>query len=111
MPVKNIDKARGSDTGRPIMVLLDMLGKRWTLRIMWELRDHPLTFRDLQKQCGDISPTTLNNRLRELRDLQILDHGSGGYGYTALGAELGTQMTILDIWSNKWAKNLAKDQA
>ena len=29
---------RGSRTGRPIMALLDLLGRRWTLRILWELR-------------------------------------------------------------------------
>ncbi len=109
MPVKNIDKARGSTTGRPIMVLLDMLGKRWTLRIMWELRDHPLTFRDLQKQCGDISPTTLNSRLHELRDLAIIDHGAGGYHYTPIGEELGAQMTALDSWSRKWSDQLGAD--
>ncbi|MEP2103856.1 MAG: helix-turn-helix domain-containing protein [Parasphingorhabdus sp.] len=106
MPVKNVDKVRGSSTGRPIMVLLDILGKRWTLRIMWELRDRPMTFRDLQKQCGDISPTTLNSRLRELRDLEIINHGDGGYGYTPLGAELGAQMTALDSWSRQWADQL-----
>ena len=111
MPVKNIDKARGSTTGRPVMILLDMLGKRWTLRIMWELRNRPLTFRDLQKQCGDISPTTLNSRLRELRDFEIIRHDTGGYSYTALGAELGAQMTELDNWSRKWASQLDDSQA
>ena len=33
---------RGSRTGRPVMALLDLLGRRWTLRIVWELRDGPL---------------------------------------------------------------------
>jgi len=28
----------GSRTGRPIMALLELLGRRWMLRIMWELR-------------------------------------------------------------------------
>jgi DNA-binding HxlR family transcriptional regulator len=30
---------RGSKSGRPIMALLDLLGRRWTLRILWELRE------------------------------------------------------------------------
>ena len=85
------------------MVLLDMLGKRWTLRIMWELREAPQTFRNLQNRCSDISPTTLNNRLRELRDMKIIEHGDGGYSYTALGAQLGEHMTALDSWSRLWA--------
>ena len=87
------------------MVLLDTLGKRWTLRIMWELRDGPQTFRSLQQRCGDISPTTLNNRLRELRDLAILDHGERGYAYTKMGEELGEQMIALDLWAGKWARS------
>jgi DNA-binding HxlR family transcriptional regulator len=97
-------KTRGSTTGRPIMVLLDVLGKRWTLRIMWELRDGPLTFRNLQERCDDVSPTTLNNRLQELRKMAIIDHQEGGYCYTALGTELGEQMIALDQWSARWAE-------
>ena len=41
---------RGSRTGRPIMALLDLLGRRWTLRIIWELRDGPPI------RCATISP-------------------------------------------------------
>jgi hypothetical protein len=32
---------RGSRTDRPVMALLGLLSRRWTLRI-WELRDGPL---------------------------------------------------------------------
>ena len=32
-------RVRGSATGRPIMALLDLLGRRMTLRILWELRE------------------------------------------------------------------------
>jgi len=38
------------------MALLDLLGQRWTLRILWELRDAPLTFRALQNACDSVSP-------------------------------------------------------
>ena len=58
---------RGSQTGRPIMALMDLLGRRWTLRVIWELRDGRLTFRALQEACGGLSPTVLNQRVRELR--------------------------------------------
>ena len=98
-------QTRGSRTGRPVMILLDILGKRWTLRIMWELRDGRQTFRNLQERCGDISPTTLNNRLRELRALDIIAHETGGYAYTLMGEELGQQMMALDLWATKWAKS------
>ena len=39
---------RGSRSGRPIMAALDLLGRRWALRILWELRAGPLTFRAIR---------------------------------------------------------------
>ncbi|MDW4746786.1 winged helix-turn-helix transcriptional regulator, partial [Escherichia coli] len=59
---------RGSRTGRPIMALLDLLGRRWTLRILWELRDGALTSRALRTACDEASPTILQTRLTELRE-------------------------------------------
>ena len=96
----------GSQTGRPIMVLLDLLGQRWTLRIIWELREERLTFRQLQDRCDKVSPTLLNNRLKNLRDMDIVDHEEGGYGFTQLGEELGSQLINLSVWSERWAKAL-----
>ena len=43
-----VKRVRGSTTGRPIMALLDLLGRRWTLRIVWELREEPKRFRELR---------------------------------------------------------------
>jgi len=75
------NRARGSTSGRPIMVLLDALGQRWTLRILWELQDDRLSFRTLQGRCDGVSPTVLNGRLKMLRGLGIVDlgghHGRG----------------------------------
>ena len=100
-------KVRGSETGRPIMVLLDQLGQKWTLRILWELRAQRLTFRELQSRCENASPTIVNRRLKDLRELQLIDHGIGGYGYTTLGKELGLQLAALDTWSKHWAKEIS----
>ncbi len=58
---------RGSRTGRPLMALLDLLGRRWTLRVLWELRRGPLTFAELQRRCDAMSPSVLNQRISELR--------------------------------------------
>ena len=100
-------RVRGSRTGRPIMVLLDLLGRRWTLRIVWELREEARRFRDLQDSI-DASPTIINTRLAELREAKLvaLDRDSG-YRLTALGEELLQLMLPLHVWSEKWAKNLA----
>jgi len=92
----------GSSTGRPIVRLLELLGKRWSLRILWELRDGRLTFRELREHCDDVSPTSLNVRLKELKTLGLVDHDNNGFGYSPLGAELGMQLLTLSEWSAKW---------
>ncbi len=102
-----VKRVRGSRTGRPIMVLLDLLGRRWTLRIVWELRDEARRFRELQESIG-ASPTVINTRLAELREARLveLDRDSG-YRLTALGEELLRLFLPLHVWSEKWAKSLA----
>ncbi len=98
---------RGSRTGRPIMVLLDLLGRRWTLRIVWELRDQARRFRQLQDSIG-ASPTIINTRLAELRDAKLVElDPDSGYRLTVLGEELLQLMLPLHVWSEKWAKALA----
>ncbi len=97
---------RGSETGRPIMVLLDILGQRWTLRILWELRQGPATFRALQTRCEAMSPTILNRRLKELRALLLVCLEPDGYRLTKKGEDLGRQFAQLDQWADEWAKEL-----
>src|SRR4029078_10614385 len=80
---------RGSRTGRPIMALLDLLGRRWTLRIVWELREGPLTSRALRTACDEASPTVVQARLSELREAGLIELAQGdGYGLTELGQDL-----------------------
>ena len=94
----------GKETQRPIMELLNLVGQRWTLRILWELRDDAQTFRALQTRCGGLSPTVLNRRLFELRGADLVEHTSEGYALTSLGRELGVQLLDLTHWSERWAK-------
>lgn len=99
-------KVRGSQTGRPVMVILDLLGRRWTLRILWELyQNGPSSFRVLQKLCGDVSPTVLNSRLKELREAGIVELRNGeGYFITEEGAALSKSINQLNVWSKGWAE-------
>ena len=96
---------RGSRSGRPVMALIDLIGRRWVLRIIWELRDGPLTFRALQSACGGVSPSVLNQRLAELRESALIHTESEqGYALTTLGRELLAQLVPLTLWAEKWAK-------
>ena len=96
---------RGSRTGRPIMVLLDLLGRRWSLRILWELCDAPLTSRALRTACGEASPTVLQARLNDLREAGLVELGeAGGYGLTALGRELCETFMPLHRFAERWKR-------
>lgn len=97
---------RGSSTGRPIMVVLDLLGRRGALRILWELRAGPLTFRALQDAC-DSNPSLLNTRLSELRAAQLIEHARGGYRLTAHGRALSSALRPLAAWARRWRARTA----
>ncbi|MBN8962325.1 MAG: helix-turn-helix transcriptional regulator [Rhizobiales bacterium] len=96
---------RGSKTGRPVMALLDLLGRRWTLRILWELRERSLTSRALREACDDASPTIIQTRVAELRAADLLDlNPSSGYGLTAAGQELLEMLLPLHQFAERWSK-------
>jgi DNA-binding HxlR family transcriptional regulator len=97
-------RVRGSRSGRPIMAALDLLGRRWALRILWELRAGPLSFRALRAACGDVSPAVLNTRLAELRDAGVLETTEAGYATTAAGSELCDALEPLSRWAQRWCK-------
>jgi DNA-binding HxlR family transcriptional regulator len=98
---------RGSTTGRPLMAALDLLGRRWALRVLWELREGPLGFRALQTACDGMSSSVLRDRLRELTVAALVERASDEtYALTALGAELSTALTPLSRWAQRWGDQL-----
>lgn len=97
-------EVRGSQTGRPLMAALDLLGRRWALRVLWELRDGPVGARDLRERCDAMSPSVLYQRLRELSAAGLLiQDDQGHYALTPLGTALGDAIAPLDHWSRTWA--------
>jgi DNA-binding HxlR family transcriptional regulator len=100
-------RVRGSRSGRPIMVLLDLLGRRWSLRILWELRHQSLTSRALRAACDEASPTVLQARLSDLRQAGLVELLRGdGYRLTALGRELLETFLPLHHFAERWQKML-----
>lgn len=87
------------------MALLDLLGRRWSLRILWELRGEPLTSRALRSACDEASPTVLQARLTELRAAGFVELGEGGgYALTPLGRELCETFMPLHRFAERWKR-------
>ena len=84
------------------MALLDLLGRRWALRVLWELREGVATFRVLRERCDGVSPTVLNERLRELRESGIVELGGDGFGLTEEGKALLRALSPLQRWADGW---------
>jgi DNA-binding HxlR family transcriptional regulator len=95
---------RGSKSGRPVMRVLDVLGRRWSLRVLWELRAGPLTFRALRAACDEVSPSSLNKRLAELRALGAIELTDVGYALGARGAALSRILLDLHSWAELSAR-------
>ena len=93
---------RGSQSGQPIMVLFDLLSRRWAMGVLWTLADGPRSFRDLQDRCGSASPSVLNTRLKELRAVALVDRSPDGYVLTETGRELFDLLEPLGDWSMTW---------
>src|SRR5882672_2979079 len=113
MPKQAVKKpaVRGSTSGRPIMALLDLLGRRWALRIIWELRDdRSLTSRALRTACDEASPTIIQARLTELRNAGLIELVPGdGYRLTVMGKELAENVLPLHRFAERWSKAVIKN--
>ncbi|WP_448564594.1 winged helix-turn-helix transcriptional regulator [Thalassotalea ganghwensis] len=99
---------RGSKTGKPIMALLDLLGRTWALGVVWQLQYKPLPFRELQRKCDGISPSLLTTRLKELSAAGLVERTIDGYKLSELGDSLFCLIAPLSQWSQDWANSLTK---
>jgi len=95
---------RGTRADRPVAAVLDLLGRRWLLRVLWELRVEPLTFRVLRERCNAMSPSVLNRRLAELRQAGVVEVESRrGYRLTDEGRELARALRAIGHWAERRA--------
>jgi DNA-binding HxlR family transcriptional regulator len=85
------------------MAALDLLGRRWALRVLWELRHGPVGARALRDRCDGMSSSVLYQRLRELTDAGLIARTDAGYQLTEIGASLGAALAPLDEWAKRWA--------
>ena len=86
---------------RAVEGVLDLLGRRWALRLVWELRRSTLSFSELRERTG-ISPSVLSARLRELVDSGVLERDGGRrYRLSGRGRELARILYELNRWAER----------
>lgn len=90
-----------------MLALLDLLGRRWALRILWELRVEPASFQELHRRCDSMSTSVLSQRLAELRDAQLIEKDeAGSYALTEAGSVLLGRLDGIDEWTQEWAHTI-----
>ena len=88
-----------------MLALLDLLGRRWALRILWELRVEPATFQALQIRCDSMSTSVLAQRLGELSDAKLVEKNPAReYKLSEHGAQLLARLDGMDQWTQEWAR-------
>ncbi len=89
--------------------LLELLEARYALRLLWALKNgQPQTFRQLQDSIGQVTPNTLNTRLKALRAAGLVHHDGNGYLVTSLGADLLKRLNELPAFASKWTADQSK---
>jgi DNA-binding HxlR family transcriptional regulator len=96
---------RHTVTARPLAELFDLLGRRWTLRILWELRDRTLSFNDLRRAVGGMSQSVLVTRLTDLFGAGLVADVPGGYRLTAHGDALVRELASIESWAANWQRD------
>ena len=103
--MKDMQAIVGSNSNRPVMILLELIGKKWVMRVLWELNEGSCTFRELQSRCGDVSPTMINKRLKELIEVDLVEKGGqGGYQLTNQAEKLIQLFLPLGRWAEVWVE-------
>lgn len=86
---------------RALDSVLDLLGRRWALRLVWELRRTTLSFSELRERTG-ISPSVLSARLSELADADVLERDAvRRYRLSGQGRELARILYDLNRWAEQ----------
>ena len=101
-------RGRNAATGWPMTTALDLLGRRWAMRILWELRHGAVRATELQARCDQMSTSVLYQRLRELADAGLVQQDeSDAYLLTELGQGLSQTLVPVDEWARRWSRTAA----
>ena len=89
---------------------LNVLGRKWVMRIIRALGDRTQRFCELQDALGGANSATLSQRLKMLEDEGLIERRAISavppwveYSLTAKGSDLRGAIAGIDRWADRWA--------
>lgn len=94
----------------PVCGLFDLLGRKWTLHIVWTLRERgTVRFNQLKREADGISPRVLSDRLDELAEQGLVERTEHDetpprveYALTEKGRDLEGILAAYADWADRW---------
>ncbi len=97
---------RGTQSDCPLADLIDMIGGRWKVLSLWNLRDGTRRFTELRRLMPGVTQKMLTQQLRQLeadglvrREVYPQVPPKVEYSLTAAGEELGGLLLTLSGWA------------
>ncbi|MDJ0749402.1 MAG: helix-turn-helix domain-containing protein [Woeseiaceae bacterium] len=92
----------------PIERGMRLLGGKWKGSILWHLKDGPVRFNDLARQLGGASKKMVNQRLKEMEALGLLERRvlstrpiAVAYSITDFGRSALDVLDQLRVWAEE----------
>ncbi|MFR9749882.1 winged helix-turn-helix transcriptional regulator [Nocardia sp. 004] len=88
---------RSINGDRAVPTVIELLGQRWMLRVLWELEPGSLGFLDLRRRMGNCSSSVLSDRLQQLQAAGLVEKRGprGAYELTPAGIHLSEALQPL----------------
>ena len=87
----------------------DIIGAKWKILIIWELRENEKRFREIQKSIGKITDKMLTKQLRELEIAELILRKvypevppRVEYSLTLLGMSILPVIEMLEEWGKQY---------
>ncbi|MET4050286.1 MULTISPECIES: helix-turn-helix domain-containing protein [unclassified Rhodococcus (in: high G+C Gram-positive bacteria)] len=98
------DRSGNDEEAAAARSAMDLLGQRWSLRIVWELEAGQMGFLELRRRMDNCSSSMLAERLRQLQDAGIVEkNAKRAYELSFAGIRLSQALEPLWDWSRVWA--------
>ncbi|MFI5781922.1 winged helix-turn-helix transcriptional regulator [Nocardia sp. NPDC051570] len=89
--------------------VMELLGQRWMLRVLWELEPGPLGFLELRRRMGNCSSSMLSARLHTLQNAGLtVQRADKSHELTAAGTELARALEPLWEWADRRRGSIAE---